>query len=88
MNNTRATEALFDDDGWLMTGDIGSIDNRGNLRITDRLKELIKYKGVPVIKASKHNWLGKSSLDGFGYFASLTTLLTPTISRIDSAQAL
>jgi long-chain acyl-CoA synthetase len=34
--------------GWLYTGDIGVVDERGRIKIVDRKKELIKYKGFAV----------------------------------------
>ena len=40
----KATEALFKD-GWLQTGDSGSIDSEGNLVFRERLKELMKTSG-------------------------------------------
>jgi acyl-CoA synthetase (AMP-forming)/AMP-acid ligase II len=42
------TETMIDRDGWLHTGDIGRVDERGYLYVVDRLKELIKYKGYQV----------------------------------------
>jgi acyl-CoA synthetase (AMP-forming)/AMP-acid ligase II len=40
-----ATAAAFDDDGWLMTGDIGFVDDDGNLHITDRKKDMFIVGG-------------------------------------------
>jgi fatty-acyl-CoA synthase len=37
----EATTAAIDADGWLHTGDLGSMDAQGNLRIQGRLKEMI-----------------------------------------------
>jgi acyl-CoA synthetase (AMP-forming)/AMP-acid ligase II len=46
-----ATAATIDADGWLHTGDLATITGDGTLRITDRLKELIKVKGFQVAPA-------------------------------------
>ncbi|QFZ23611.1 4-coumarate--CoA ligase family protein [Saccharothrix syringae] len=48
LNNPEATAATLDADGWLHTGDVAVIDERGLVTIVDRVKELIKYKGYQV----------------------------------------
>ena len=51
LDDPDATAAAIDRDGWLHTGDIGVIDERGYLRITDRLKDMFIVGGFNVYPA-------------------------------------
>lgn len=51
LGDPAATAAAVDGDGWLHTGDIVTVDGDGWYRVTDRIKELIKYKGHQVAPA-------------------------------------
>ena len=51
-NQKEATEEVLKN-GWLHTGDIGVIDNNGNLKITDRKKDIIVNLGGDNISPSK-----------------------------------
>ncbi|KAL8806185.1 MAG: hypothetical protein Q9182_001460 [Xanthomendoza sp. 2 TL-2023] len=48
LNNIPATTAALTPDGYFKTGDVGYQDRAGNFFITDRVKDLIKYKGFQV----------------------------------------
>lgn len=47
-NNPEGTKNALTEDGYFKTGDVGHQDENGNFYITDRVKELIKYKGFQV----------------------------------------
>ncbi|MFV3308386.1 FadD3 family acyl-CoA ligase [Pseudomonas sp. NY15181] len=44
-NDAQATAEAIDAEGWLHTGDVGVIDERGYLKITDRLKDMFIVGG-------------------------------------------
>ncbi len=55
--NPEATAETIDEDGWLHTGDIGVLDEDGNLRITDRLKDMFITGGFNCYPAEIENIL-------------------------------
>ena len=62
LDDPAATAATVDADGWLHTGDIGTVDDAGNLRITDRLKDMYICGGFNVYPAEIEQALAR--LDG------------------------
>jgi HIP---CoA ligase len=62
LDDPAATAAAIDSDGWLHTGDVGGVDAAGNLRITDRLKDMYICGGFNVYPAEIEQVLAR--LDG------------------------
>ncbi len=62
LDDPTATAATIDGDGWLHTGDVGTVDDSGNLRITDRLKDMYICGGFNVYPAEVEQTLAR--LDG------------------------
>ena len=52
--NEAATNAAFAG-GWCRTGDLALVDSDGFLTIVDRIKEMIKYKGIQVVPSELEN---------------------------------
>ncbi|MCO4743403.1 MAG: AMP-binding protein [Proteobacteria bacterium] len=53
LNRDEATAAAFNDEGWFLTGDLGSVDQDGFVKITGRKKELMKTSGGKYIAPAK-----------------------------------
>ncbi|TAM90598.1 MAG: fatty acid--CoA ligase, partial [Jatrophihabitans sp.] len=62
LDDAEATTAAIDPEGWLHTGDVGTLDEGGNLRITDRLKDMYICGGFNVYPAEVEQALAR--LDG------------------------
>lgn len=46
--NPKATQESIDSEGWFKTGDVGIINQRGHLKIVDRIKDMIIVSGFNV----------------------------------------
>ncbi|MBF6236152.1 FadD3 family acyl-CoA ligase [Nocardia otitidiscaviarum] len=62
LDDPVATADTIDCDGWLHTGDVGTLDGRGYLKITDRLKDMYICGGFNVYPAEVEQALAR--LDG------------------------
>ena len=57
LDDPEATAAALSDDGWLRTGDLGQLDEHGNLRIVGRIKDMFIVGGFNAYPAEIENAL-------------------------------
>jgi long-chain acyl-CoA synthetase len=88
--NAAATGDVLDADGWLLTGDLGELDDEGFLRVTGRKKELIVTAGgknvAPAVLEDRlraHPLVSQCMVvgDGRPYIACLVTLDTDALDH-------
>ena len=71
-DDPEQTAATVDPEGWLHTGDIAVMDERGNLRITDRIKDMFIVGGFNCYPAEIENLMFAS-----GEFAQVAVIGVP-----------
>ncbi|MEP6649179.1 MAG: long-chain fatty acid--CoA ligase [Lapillicoccus sp.] len=97
-NRPDATAEVLTEDGWFRTGDIGAVDDRGFVKITDRKKDLFKTSGGKYIAPSIIETTFKGICpyvsqfvvigDGRNYASALITLDPDAVTEWASANGL
>jgi long-chain acyl-CoA synthetase len=97
-NLPQATAEVLTVDGWFATGDIGELDEAGQLQVTDRKKDLIKTSGGKYIAPQVIEVMFKAVCplasqmlvhgDGRNYATALITLDPDALTQWARAQAL
>ena len=97
-NRPDATAEVLTEDGWFHTGDIGTVDERGFVKITDRKKDLFKTSGGKYIAPSIIETMFKGICpyvsqfvvigDGRNYASALITLDPDAVTQWAAANGM
>ena len=94
-NDEEATRAVLPGDGWLHTGDVGTIDEDGFLTVTDRKKDIIVTAGGKNVSPQNIEnllkgipWVSQALVvgDRRAYVAALITLDEEEVAKLDGGE--
>jgi len=94
-NDEEATRAVLPGDGWLHTGDVGTIDEDGFLTVTDRKKDIIVTAGGKNVSPQNIEnllkgipWVSQALVvgDRRAYVAALLTLDEEEVAKLDGGE--
>ena len=94
-NDEEATRAVLPGDGWLHTGDVGTIDEDGFLTVTDRKKDIIVTAGGKNVSPQNIEnllkgipWVSQALVvgDRRPYVAALITLDEEEVAKLDGGE--
>ena len=94
-NDEEATRAVLPGDGWLHTGDVGTIDEDGFLTVTDRKKDIIVTAGGKNVSPQNIEnllkaipWVSQALVvgDRRPYVAALITLDEEEVAKLDAGE--
>ena len=95
LNDEDATRAVLPGDGWLHTGDVGTIDEDGFLTVTDRKKDIIVTAGGKNVSPQNIEnllkaipWVSQALVvgDRRPYVAALITLDEEEVAKLDAGE--